>query len=162
MFDVWLGVKKRHLLLLLRDVMGQKMQNAIYHRYFSHLDSFFKNTTLLFNIWEGSVEFSWGRDWNCQLDSELFWWWWCSWWLHLFSLGLGCRGATSLQITRNKSLWPLPWICALLSKEHLKLTKMTSPRYPAAAAHEHLRLLHLPRTPAPERSLLCCHRFLCV
>ena len=101
-------------------------------------------------------------DLNCQLDSELFWWWWCSWWLHLLSLGLGCRGATSLQITRNKSLWPLPWICALLSKEHLKLTKMTSPRYPAAAAHEHLRLLHLPLTPAPEHSLLCCHRFLCV
>ena len=55
---MWLGVNNHYLLLLLRDVMGQKMQNAIYHKYFSHLDSFLQNTTLLFNILEGSVEFS--------------------------------------------------------------------------------------------------------
>ena len=52
-------------------------------------------------------------------------------------------------------------ICSPLQRT-LETNQMTSPRYPAAAAHEHLRLLHLPRTPAPERSLLCCHRFLCV
>ena len=61
-----------------------------------------------------------------------------------------------------KSLWLLLWICPLLSKEHLKLTRMTSPRCPAAAAHDHLCLLHLPLTPPPEHSLLCCHHFLCV
>ena len=75
--------------------------------------------------------------------------------------GFGVQGCHFFA-DHQKSLWPLPWICALLSKEHLKLTKMTSPRYPAAAAHEHLRLLHLPLTPAPEHSLLCCHPFLCV
>ena len=80
------------------------MLKAIYHKWFSLLDSI-KNITLLFNILEGSSEFSWG----CWLE---LWTEFCAVlvvvvvMIHVY-LGVWCyRGVMPMQMIRSKQLWP--------------------------------------------------------
>lgn len=77
-------------------------------------------------------------------------------------MGIGDAGVSLYsRSSERKNCDLLPSLCTDLSKEQAT-NQRTSPRYPAAAPHEHLCLLHIPPPPHYEHGLPCHHHLLCI
>lgn len=143
---------------------GEEMLNAIYHKFFFSLDLLIESAALLFNILECStwIEHRVFIDLVWKLDAELS----CL----LVVLGvrrcllLGFGGAAvPLHVDHKRQIIVTPPINSPSPFQRAGETdQMTFRRYTAAAAHQHLCLLHLPPPPAQERHLLCHGRLLSV